>query len=176
MNDGTGAALSGTFGLPGHQASPYGSSQRLAQVVEAPIDALLVNGSLNDGPPFSLDQQRRALDEFLAAIRRERPGLPIVLVGIEPVSYGGAPDVTLRPFLDLERNLRCALRTHPQVRGVIEPYRENWLTGTGYVDGPRGDGNQDRYIGKDWIHPTAAGVAYYQRRVVAALRSMSLGQ
>ncbi|KQY55852.1 hypothetical protein ASD11_15245 [Aeromicrobium sp. Root495] len=175
LNDGTGPGLTGSFGLPGHYATPYGSSKRLAQVVDAPIDALLVNGSINDAPPFGAEQQRAAVDDFLDAVRRARPDLPIVLVGVEPVSYGGAPDVSLRPLLLLERNLRCAMRDRPQVRGVVEPYRENWLTGTGYVDGPRGDGNQDTYIGRDWIHPSAAGVAYYQRKVVAALRPMTTG-
>ncbi|RYJ01098.1 MAG: SGNH/GDSL hydrolase family protein, partial [Actinomycetales bacterium] len=174
LNDATGAALKGDFGVPGHYATPYGSEQRLAEIADAPVDALLVNGSINDGPPFTRLQHRKAVKDFLDDVHRVRPELPIVLVGVEPVVFWYAPDVSLKPFLDLEENLRCEMRTHPQVRGVVQPYRENWLTGTGYVDRPMHDGNQDEYIGKDWIHPTAAGVAFYQRKVVAALRTMTL--
>ena len=175
LNDSTGEKLKGNAGYPGHYATPYGSKQRIQEIADAPIDALLVNGSINDGPPFTRLQHRKAVKDFLDDVHRVRPDLPIVLVGVEPVAFWYAPDVPLKHFLDREENLLCEMRTHPQVRGVVQSYRENWLTGTGYIDHKMHDGNQDEYIGKDWIHPTAAGVAFYQRKVVAALRTMTLG-
>ena len=175
LNDTTGAALRGDGGLPGHYATPYGSAQRIREIARAPIDALLVNGSINDGPPFTRLQHRLAVKRFLDDVHRVRPELPVVLVGVEPVAFWGAPDVPLKHFLDLEQNLRCEMRTHPQVRAVVQSYRENWLTGTGAIGHPRRDGNQDRFIGKDWIHPTTAGVIFYQRKVATALAAVTMG-
>ncbi|MBL8307008.1 MAG: SGNH/GDSL hydrolase family protein [Rubrivivax sp.] len=42
---------------------------------------------------------------------------------------------------------------------------EPWLTGTGTVSRPRGDGNADQYISADITHPTPAGIDYLAGRL-----------
>jgi hypothetical protein len=68
--------------------------------------------------------------------------------------------------------LRQAAAEHDNVVGFIDPYTDNWLTGTGSTEHRRGDGNQDQYIGPDGIHPNGRGQEFYQRRIVEQLRAM----
>ena len=53
LNDASAPAMNGTVGYPGYYASPFGSDARIARLAAAPIDALVVNGSINDGLFFS---------------------------------------------------------------------------------------------------------------------------
>lgn len=173
LNDGSGFDATGRAGYPGRYSTPFGSDVRLAELEKAPIDAMLVNGAINDGPPWTARQHRAALEKFLQAVERDRPDLPIVLVGIEPVSILRAPDEPLTHFTDLSNNFACMVGRHPGVVGFIDPYGENWLTGTGTTKTPQGDGNQDRYISADGVHPNGAGQVYYQSRVAAELAELS---
>ena len=171
VNDGSGAAASGGVGYPGNLTSPYGSARRLAAVTSAPIDALLVNGSIND-VHFSAAAQRLALDKFLDDVAEARPELPVVLVTLEPVSYTGVTDQTDPRFRALNDNFDGVAERHPNVVGVIDPYSADWLTGAGSTAHPTGDGNQDLYVGADGVHLNAAGQIYYQGRIADELRQM----
>ncbi|GAA3516732.1 hypothetical protein GCM10022234_09970 [Aeromicrobium panaciterrae] len=171
VNDGSGVAASGGVGYPGYLTSPFGSARRLASVTSAPIDALLVSGSIND-VHFSPDAQRTALDKLLDDVAVARPGLPVVLVTLEPVSYPGVADQTDPRFRALNDSFDGVAERHPNVVGVIDPYAADWLTGTGSTAHPAGDGNQDQYVGADGVHLNAAGHTYYQGRIAAELRAM----
>jgi hypothetical protein len=50
-----------------------------------------------------------------------------------------------------------------------------WLTGTGNVGSPAGDGNRDVYLGADGVTPTRAGAAYLGKRAQFAIRPPSTG-
>ena len=175
INDATGKALTGDAGFPGFHASPYGSSRRMAQIAESPIDALLVNGSINDSW-WSVAEHRAAVDRFLDKVAAVRPDLPVVLVGLEPVSFWSIPDQSDEKMLELTRNLATAHERHPNVVGFIDPYTENWLTGTGSEAAPTGSGNQDRYVGPDGMHLNGEGHEYYQGRIAEQLTSIPLRQ
>ncbi len=172
VNDGSSASAGG-IGSPPYLSSPFGSDRRMDALAKAPIDALLVNGSLNDVHHSAADH-RVAVDRFLDEVARRRPDLPVVLVGIEPIHVehifpGSRPHLTA-----LNDTLRAAADRHPNVVGFVDPFEEAWLTGTGSTASPRGDGNQDRYVGPDGIHLGSAGQAYYQARIVEQLRLMRL--
>ncbi len=171
LNDATGAALRGGSGYPGHLTSPFGSDRHIASIASAPIDALLVNGSIND-LHWSPAAHRAAIDTFLDRVAAVRPDLPVVLVGLEPLSYNNTRDQTDPRFKALNANYAAAAAAHSNVVGVIDPYTADWLTGTGNTVNPAGDGNQDQYIGSDGIHFNAAGQAYYQGRIADELRPM----
>lgn len=174
VNDASGSPS--TRGIGSHAASTFGSAQRLAGVTDAPIDALIVNGSLNDHAADP-EEHRIAVDRFLDDIARLRPGLPVVLIGLEPVSIEGLfTDVTDARLEVLNDTLRRAAASHANVVGFIDPYAENWLTGYGSTAHPTGEGNQDLYVGQDGAHLNGAGQAFYQGRVAARLKQMGLGR
>ncbi|TXL60606.1 SGNH/GDSL hydrolase family protein [Aeromicrobium terrae] len=170
LNAGLQVPLAGYFNLS--ESTRYGSEERLQAIDTAPIDALLVNGSLNDSAMYSADAYRDAVDRFLTAVEMRLPTTPIVIVGVEPISSDTIPDHPTPMYLEMTDVLRQAAAEHDNVVGFIDPYTDNWLTGTGSAKHPRGDGNQDKYIGPDGIHPNGRGQVFYQRRVVEQLRTL----
>lgn len=155
--------------------SVYGSDRRLAAVARAPLDLLLVNGSFNDAPvaSYGAEAHRAAVDAYLDDLARIRPDLPVVLVGIEPLGRYQASYWDTRSRT-MNATLAATVGRHPNVIGFIDPYTDRWLTGTGSIAAPKGDGNQDVYVGTDGVHLSVAGVAYYVGRVVSGLREVRL--
>jgi hypothetical protein len=173
---GTGYISDGSSrGPPGHTSSPYGSERHLAAIKDAPLDALLVNGSANDRKKWTPDQHRVALETFLNDVERVRPGLPVVIVGIEPVSFTREASVAPH-YGQLTSNFAGMIGRHANLVGVIDSYNQGWLTGTGSSADPKGDGNQDQYIGPDGAHLNGDGQMYYQGKIATALRSLPLPQ
>jgi lysophospholipase L1-like esterase len=170
LNAGAQVPLAGYFNLS--ESTRYGSEERLQAIDTAPIDALIVNGSLNDGPLYSADAYKEAVDRFLTSVEMRAPTMPVVIVGIEPISTDTIADRPTPRYLEMTAVLRQAAAEHDNVVGFIDPYTDNWLTGTGSTEHPRGDGNQDQYIGPDGIHPNGRGQEFYQRRIVEQLRAM----
>lgn len=168
---GTGYLNPGHLALPGFDPSPFGSKQRLGAAEQAPIDALLIGGSINDAiVPRS--NFRETVDRLLDALETARPDLPVVLLGVEPLPGEYQSKLWRLRGRDLTAVLRSMVGRHKNVVGFIDPFTKPWLTGTGSIVDPKGDGNADRYIGADGIHPSAAGTRYYQERVVAGLRKI----
>ncbi|TXL57534.1 SGNH/GDSL hydrolase family protein [Aeromicrobium terrae] len=175
INDGSGlygAQTGDGQGFPGYHSSPYGSDRRLETLKDAPIDAVLINGTVNDQPVWSPEQHRQAVDAMLTKIEQLRPDLPIILVGVEPLYYARAAPIRVKHYSALTANLAGMVGRHPNVVGFIDPYTDPWFTGSGSTANPVGDGNQDLYIGKDGIHPNGDGQEYYQGRVVKALKDL----
>jgi lysophospholipase L1-like esterase len=170
LNTGADPAIGQEFNLSG--TTRFGSNERVEALATAPIDALLVNGSLNDGPPFSVAAHLDAVDRFLRAVEMRLPSLPIVLVGLEPMSTSKIPDAPTKHYLAMTRALKSMATEHDNVVGFIDPYTPNWFTGTGSSGRPRGDGNQDQYIGRDGLHPNGAGQVFFQKHVVDQLRTL----
>jgi lysophospholipase L1-like esterase len=56
--------------------------------------------------------------------------------------------------------------------GALILTQRPWITGTGRVSAPKGDGNADSYVGADGVHPTDAGQAYVGRRMALALEQI----
>ncbi|GAA4813764.1 hypothetical protein ACFQ0K_05715 [Nocardioides caeni] len=165
------AASSQAFGP--YQSGVFGSPRRLAAISQAPIDLLVVSGSMNDvvAANYSVAGHRAAVTTFLTELAALRPDLPVVLVGIEPMGVLKAQVWDDRARA-LTANLAAMVGRHPNVVGFIDPYTDRWLTGTGSIASPQGDGNQDRYIGVDGAHPSVAGVAYYVGRIVEEMRTL----
>lgn len=156
------------FGL---KPSPYGSPGRLKAVADAPIDALLIGGSINDGL-MPERRYRATVDRLLTTVERTRPELPIVLLGIEPLSGEFEGAFWRRRGEKMTAILRSMVTSHPNVVGFIDPFSTPWITGTGSIAKPNGDGNADQLIGVDGIHLSIAGAQFYNQKVVAALRTV----
>ena len=161
----------GGRGAPGYQTSPFGSARRLDAIKDAPVDALLVHGSYNDKATWTPDQHRAALEQFLDDVAQARPGLPVVIAGIEGASFSR---YNLTHYSRLTSNFAGMVGLHDNVMGFIDGFTDPWLTGTGSTAAPKGDGNQDQYIGRDTYHLNGDGQAYYQGRIAEELRDIPL--
>lgn len=170
---GTGYTAAPDSGSAGYKSSPFGSTKRLSAIRNAPLDALLIGGSMNDGPHAGSEHEA-AVNSLLSELEASDPGLPVILLGTEPIPGALQADAWwARQSATLTSTLAGMAEHHPNVVGFIDPFTDPWITGSGSFTNPKGDGNADQYIGKDSIHPSIAGVSYYQSRVVAELRKLS---
>ncbi len=151
--------------------SVYGSPSRVAAANGAACDAVLIIGSVNDGAasPATVAQACEDLVNELHA--------PVIIAGVEPLSLHGDPGTAWDAVNDMLMVMASFLVTMTG-GGVIDWRAESWLTGTGSVSQPRGDGNQDLYIGDvagtDTIHANIEGQMYLADRFVAAMTPMTL--
>ena len=148
--------------------SAFGSPDRLQRLAEAPIDLLLVNGSGNDGFRTPEEYEQDALD-YYAAVAAVRPDLPIVVAGVEPLYYFRIPQGEA-----LNDALRRAAAAAPNVVGFVDGYGEGWLTGSGSIARPQGDGNQDTYIARDDYHLSGDGARFWVGLTVERIAAMRL--
>ena len=151
----------------------YGGANRLAALEAADPDVVLVVGSVNDGAATPGDLQQAALDYYAALEPR-----PVIVVGVEPLFDAGDPNFAAWDLNNAA--ILAAANAAPNVIGVIDWRGEDWLTGTGSVSDPKGDGNQDIYIGDvagtDTIHPNYAGQQYLGGRLVERFGPMVLSE
>lgn len=130
--------------------------QRLAtDVIAYKPNVLVIAAGVND-LGFT-DTQIEA--EAAALFDEIQSGLPDTLVFVT------GPVATLnRVRGGVNAAIKAAVGTRANfiwVPNVDEP----WLTGTGTVSRPRGDGNADQYISADITHPTPAGIDYLAGRL-----------
>lgn len=152
---GTGYLNPGSAG--GASFSKFGSVARLAalEAILPYIDALLVNGSVNDRTYTAAALQAEMISYF-AAIAALDPKLPIVVVGYEPVYI---TDATVVPPAHIVAQ-QAACDASPNVVGYIDPFTEDWFTGTGNDSAPNNTGNQD-WLTRSDMHPNAQGSKLY---------------
>lgn len=147
-------------------------------VVPHTPDLLFVWGGYNDngGDQGALATAASAL---YAGIRTGLPNAKTIVIGC--YSPSGTPGASIT-------NTDNTLRTAAAAAGFpfISPITGNvygpggtlisttgpWITGTGRVGAPAGNGNADFYVGTDAIHPTDAGHKYIANRVYAAVKEI----
>lgn len=129
--------------VTGMDFGSYGSERRIKALAAQPLDALLIYGTFNDAnhTPETIGTAARACYE---AIAKRMPSLPLIVAGVEPYLNGD-------PNLDaLNQAIREAAEAAPNVRGFIDwrngDGKGGWITGTGTVATPAGDGTADKYI------------------------------
>lgn len=149
----------------------YGSDNVFTSLLKAPpLDLLLLNGSGNDmGYPEA--DVIAAMQAFFTRWRTVRPDTPIVWQGIEPVAYF-ENIYTSAALIARETALAAVALADPNVIGVIESAKENWITGTGYQGAQNGTGNQDYVTGPDQVHNTTFGCELNSALVHERLKSM----
>ena len=129
----------------------YGSAARLAIIETAPIDRLLIYGSIND-EPYAKAVIKAAALQLYADVKDIRPEIPVYTFGAEPLAgYRGANG------LAVNEAIQEASAESDNVEGFIDGFTVPWLTGTGNDAAPVGDGTQDEFIGPDTFHPSAIG-------------------
>lgn len=131
---------------------PYGGTKRIAAKKAANLDLLLVLGSVNDGAQSAATIQAAGTAYFSALSE-----LPIIVAGPERHDWGSAGHAANNVAL------KTSAAAANNVLGFIDWYEELWQTGTGYVGGETGDGNQDHIMGADQIHANRIGNKYFAR-------------
>jgi len=136
------------------------------------LDLIIVFGSGND-INASQSALTAAANTYWNALAAARPGVPIVVLGIEPGTLTGFP-----PAQNATVNgwLKSAAESNVNVSAFVDMIntRQPWVTGTGNSASPNGTGNQDLFVGSDGIHPTIEGYRNLAERAAQALRSVTI--
>jgi len=141
-------------------------------------DIALVAGGINDsdrhtsaiypaGAATALTVLGTEAAALYDAIRSGSPTSALVVVGPwwpneNPTNNAAGSDVI---------GVRDTIEAKALAAGAIfiDPIGEQWITGTGRVGTPAGNGNADYYISSDGTHPSPAGHAYLGRKLEQAL-------
>jgi len=125
-------------------------------------DMVIVAIGINDSS-FSIGNLETEIDNFITYMATTLPNADLVFVG--PWGQASNPAAILV-------SLNNSMRTKVQAAGgsfisplgitweswASAPYPARWITGTGDIITPTGDGNADFYMVSDNVHPTALGV------------------
>jgi lysophospholipase L1-like esterase len=166
-------AIGGTGFVSLNGQNTFGSAQRVADVVAADPDVLLIPASQND---VGQDVTAAALATF-RAYRAALPGVPMILGGIHPASTG--PDPSLQATEDQVKAAFDAFADPlaywvPVSRATDTGQGKPWIWGTGTVAAVNQTGNADVFEGADGAHPTQAGHTYLGYRYAQAIRELVL--
>jgi len=157
------------IGLTGYVAAgfstPYGSPARMAMLARTGADLVVVNGSTND-TGRSASAVTSAARDLYAAIADRLPAARVVVVGPQPVPAGYA---TSSQVLANRDAVKSAALAAPNVLGFVDPVARQWLTGSGRIDAPAGDGNRDYYVDSSALHLGRSGGQYYAQRILREL-------
>lgn len=100
----------------------------------------------------------------------------MIVLGVEPLHDPNNP--ALNAWNSINEAILSAAHDAENVVGIIDWRGEDWLTGSGSVASPAGDGNQDLFIGDeagtDSIHANYWGQRYLAERIVAAVAAMRI--
>ena len=172
-------ALGGTgFVATGSFNSTYGDATRIADVVAANPEIVMLNATTNDVGQAGVQAAA------LAALQAYREALPdafIIVTGL----WGGR-DGTTSGKLASENAVKAAFDQFADPLSLWIPTQTSpagaWVTGTGTVDTPTASGNADRFAddADGGVHPTQGafptigGHEYLARRYAAVIRSTFL--
>ncbi len=152
----------------GAAASTFGSAVRVADVVAANPDLIVIPGSGNDN---GLSGVPAAALAAWVAYRAALPTVPIIVGGLFP-GVGGPSAATLAT----ENALKATFDTWADPHSYWVPISTDpggaWFAGTGRVSATNGSGNTDLYVGSDGIHPSQAGHDFYARQWARAITAI----
>lgn len=141
-------------------------------------DALVIFGGYNDFG-YNITDITAAINLLFAGVKANLPNCQVFTIGSFSSSTPAAPGLMA---------INSAMRTAASSQGFAygDPhtgacYAPNgaliathgpWITGTGKKGSPVGDGNADKYIAADGIHPTDAGHTYLAERIADYIREV----
>lgn len=153
-------------GATGYLASPSGRltfRQRFDADVKAYApNVLVIAGGTND-VGFTDAQVQAEAALLFGRIQNEMPDTLVFVVGLwNPRSAYRA---------SLNDAIKAAAAGRPNFYWV-PVYEDHWITGTGRVGAPAGDGNSDWVVSSDGTHPSPAGIDYLGGKVNDAVRAL----
>jgi len=155
---GTGYVSDGGLG----SAGPYAAPGRIAKLAAMPdMDAVVVFGGGNDGEADEATLVAAA-NATWTAVKAAQPTAPLIVVGIQC----GLPNSTLDA---LNAALKTAAEAHADVLAFVDLRGDSFITGTGNVGAPVGDGNADVFINADSSHPSDVGSRWWGENLARLL-------
>jgi len=145
-----------------------------SDVINRNPDIVIIAGGLNDSSylPASVQAEAQALYDTVST---NLPSTKLVVVG--PWFPSGQPPQSI---LDVRDALQAAaLSRHldfvdPLRATNAQQFNAGWITGSGNIANPTGDGNADNYISEDGTHPTDLGHQYLATKLAVPLRAITL--
>ena len=152
----------------------YGDASRVLSVVAAAPDVVLITGGINDAATGAQAGVQAGCTSLIASLQSGLPlALIIVVAPFAPIANGWyALEVTREAVVTAAMTAGVEL-IDPM--GTGWPSAKSWITGTGNVGTPLGDGNADVYTLSDNAHPTLAGRAYIGTRLAFAIKPPATG-
>lgn len=133
---------------------------RVQSVIDAKPDLVIVQGSINDPTVASING---AAPGVLSALKAGLPNAAIVATGL--LSFRP----TTAQWADPGKN--AAIKTAADALAIPYIDTASWVTGSGNIGSPTGDGNADIYVNTDTAHPSVAGHQYLAARLAGAIRA-----
>lgn len=171
-------------GSTGYIAAPAPKVAYIDRVADIPttnLSAIILAGGYNDSAGFDATAFQTAVQNLHEAIRVARPRVGIIQFGpFWPIGITstGTPTAMRDAIVAATAVTNTAhpgvvLGGLPTVGVVVDPIYypsgSAWITGSGRVGATAGNGNADRYITTDGVHPSADGHEYLGRRAAAEL-------
>ena len=148
--------------------------QRVERLASLNADVYVIAGNHNDASYPAQEQIDAALTYF-KRLRELQPNAMIVVAGTNPLQ--GESTVS-GPIVEAEKNLRKAFDLWGDANAHFLPVTTDpagpWITGSGAVDKPKGDGNMEQYYVTVDGHPLQRGVNYFAQRYAEALKKIFL--
>lgn len=130
----------------------YGAPDRINGLKNYQPDLIVAYGSINDNG-FTEAEITAAAIAYYAKLHNELPGIPVVVVGAEPYNVG------FEAYDKIERAILAAVNTNPpNVSDYVNLRGMSWFNGSGRVGTPTNDGNSDRMLSADGLHPSNEGM------------------
>lgn len=146
--------------------------QRVARLASLQADVYVIAGNHNDAS-YPVQQQVDAALAYFKKLRELQPDAIIIVAGVNPLQ---GENSLSGPIHDAEVNLKKAFDNWADSNAYFIPIATAadgpWITGTGAVDQPKGDGNMDHYYITVDGHPLQRGVDYFAQRYAQALKTI----
>lgn len=150
--------------------------QRIERFASLNADVYVIAGNHNDLSYPAADQIQAAL-RYFKKLRELQPKAVIVVFGVNPLQGESSDSGGVR---NAELNLKAAFDQWADDNAYFVPIATDpngpWITGTGSVDAPKGDGNKDLFYTSKDGHPLQRGVDYFAQRYAQALKNIFAGK
>ncbi|MDE2594194.1 MAG: SGNH/GDSL hydrolase family protein [Burkholderiales bacterium] len=148
--------------------------QRVERLAALNADVYVIAGNHNDSS-YPAQDQIDAVLKYFKKLRQLQPDALVVVMGDTPLQ--GESSLS-GPLHDAEVNLKKAFDQWADDHAYFIPVATDpnglWITGSGSVDHPKGDGNMDHYYISIDGHPLQRGVNYLAQRYAQALKRLFL--
>ncbi|MER2520292.1 MAG: SGNH/GDSL hydrolase family protein [Bdellovibrionales bacterium] len=156
-----GQGSTGYISTGGAQKPAFGDSARVAPIVAANPDALMIWGSINDAAQDPTAVQNAAYALY-ASLQRQLPQTKLLAIGVQ--ARGASTSAN-------DRTINQSVKAAAVAAGVpyLDCIGEGWVMGSGKYGATTGMGNADVILGGDGAHLQQTGCEYYARRIAAWL-------
>lgn len=168
-------AVGGTGFISNNGGAKTTYADRLPRLVQLNADVYIIGGCHNDDS-YTSAQRQAAILSYLQALRSAQPNALIIMFGNnilrgESTAPGSSQYVA-------EQDAKTAFDLFADSNSIWVPILTSkygsWITGTGSVESPANDGNQERFYSTADGHPLQRGVDYFAQRYANVIRSLLL--